>query len=137
MRSRPVEGFEVRPFLVMKDGDTPKMYDVEFKARAVRLVRDHLDDDGSVTAASVAVGAQLGVARESLRRSARKGEEEAETSLPDATTCRRLVLDNTPCIETGSIESPAVIATWGALSPARRQGVSRRLHQEPTRRAGR
>ena len=34
----------------------------------MRLVRDHLDDYGSVTAASVAVGAQLGVARESLRR---------------------------------------------------------------------
>ena len=37
----------------------PKKYDVEFKARAVRLVRDHLDDYGSVTAASVAVGAQV------------------------------------------------------------------------------
>lgn len=37
----------------------PKKYDVEFKARAVRLVRDHLDDYGSVTAASVAVGAVM------------------------------------------------------------------------------
>lgn len=45
-----------------------KEYEVEFKARAMRLVRDHWDDFGSVTAASVAVGAQLGVARESLRR---------------------------------------------------------------------
>ena len=42
----------------------PRKYDVEFKARAVRLVRDHLDDYGSVTAASVAVGAQLGVNRD-------------------------------------------------------------------------
>jgi transposase len=41
----------------MKDGDMPKKYDAEFKARAARLVRDHLDDYGSVTAASVAVGA--------------------------------------------------------------------------------
>ena len=46
----------------------PKKYDPEFKARAVRLVRHHMDDYGSVTAASVAVGAQLGVARETLRR---------------------------------------------------------------------
>jgi len=38
----------------------PKTYDPEFKARAVRLVRDHLSDYGSVTAASGAVGAQLG-----------------------------------------------------------------------------
>ncbi|WP_165375381.1 hypothetical protein [Sanguibacter massiliensis] len=44
----------------------PKKYDAEFEARAVRLVRDHLQDYGSVTAASTAVGAQLGVARESL-----------------------------------------------------------------------
>ena len=46
----------------------PKTYDPEFKARAVRLVRDHLSDYGSVTAASFAVGAQLGVSRETLRR---------------------------------------------------------------------
>jgi transposase len=46
----------------------PKTYDPEFKARAVRLVRDHLSDYASVTAASVAVGAQLGVSRETLRR---------------------------------------------------------------------
>jgi transposase len=52
----------------MKDGDMPKTYDPEFKARAVRLVRDHLSDYRSVTAASRAVGAQLGVARETLRR---------------------------------------------------------------------
>ena len=46
----------------------PKTYDPEFKARAVRLVRDHLSDYGSVTAASFAVAAQLGVSRETLRR---------------------------------------------------------------------
>jgi transposase-like protein len=52
----------------MKDGDMPKTYDPEFRARAVRLVRDHLSDYGSVTAAGFAVGAQLGVSRETLRR---------------------------------------------------------------------
>jgi len=46
----------------------PKKYDPEVKARAVRMVREHMGDYGSVTAASVAVGAQLGIARESLRR---------------------------------------------------------------------
>nr|WP_277355716.1 DUF6270 domain-containing protein [Cellulomonas hominis] len=55
-------------FLVMKDGEMPKKYDPEVKARAVRMVREHVRDYGSVTAASVAVGAQLGIARESLRR---------------------------------------------------------------------
>ena len=38
-----------------------RQYEPEFKARAVRLVRDHMDDYGSVTAASVAVGARPGV----------------------------------------------------------------------------
>ena len=46
----------------------PKTYDPEFKSRAVRLVRDHLADYGSVTAASLAVCAQLGVSGETLRR---------------------------------------------------------------------
>jgi transposase-like protein len=56
------------PLPCRKDGDMPKTYDPEFKARAVRLVRDHPADYHSVTAASRAVGAQLGVARETLRR---------------------------------------------------------------------
>ena len=46
----------------------PKMYDSEFKARAVRLVRDHRGDYTSVTAACFAVAAHLGTARETLRR---------------------------------------------------------------------
>lgn len=46
----------------------PKKYDAEFKARIERMVQDHQADYGSVTAASVAVGAQLVVTRETLRR---------------------------------------------------------------------
>jgi transposase-like protein len=46
----------------------PKAYDSEFKARAVRLVRDHRADYRSVTAACYAVAAQLGMSRETLRR---------------------------------------------------------------------
>jgi len=38
----------------------PKKYDPEVKARAVRMVRGRVEDCGSVTAVSVAVGAQLG-----------------------------------------------------------------------------
>jgi transposase len=52
----------------MKDGVMPKMYDSEFKARAVRLVRDHRADTPSVTAVCFAVAAQLGMSRETLRR---------------------------------------------------------------------
>ena len=46
----------------------PKKYPVEVKDRAVRMVRDHEGDYGSITAACVAVGGQLGIARETLRR---------------------------------------------------------------------
>ena len=46
----------------------PKMYDSEFKARAVRMVRDHRADYPSATAVCFAVAAQLGMSRETLRR---------------------------------------------------------------------
>jgi transposase len=46
----------------------PKKIDDELRARAVRLVQDHLGEYSSLTAASVAVAKQLGVAKESVRR---------------------------------------------------------------------
>jgi transposase len=46
----------------------PKIYDEEFKARAVRLVADHADEYDSPTACIVAVAKRLSVARETLRR---------------------------------------------------------------------
>ncbi|SDD21061.1 Transposase [Sanguibacter gelidistatuariae] len=46
----------------------PKKIDSELKARAVRLVNDHLGEYQNVTAASFAVAKQLGVSRESVRR---------------------------------------------------------------------
>ena len=46
----------------------PKKIDEELKARAVRLVSDHLGEYPSLTAASGVVAKQLGVGRESVRR---------------------------------------------------------------------
>lgn len=46
----------------------PKKYLTEVRERAVRMVFDHVDDYGSVTAVCHAVGAQLGFSREALRR---------------------------------------------------------------------
>jgi transposase-like protein len=46
----------------------PKKIDEELKARAVRLVSDHVGEYPSLTAASAAVAKQLGVGRESVRR---------------------------------------------------------------------
>jgi transposase len=111
-------------FLVMKDGDMPKTYDPEFKARAVRLVRDHLADYGSVTAASFAVGAQLGVSRETLRRwvvqaeiddGARSGVTTAE-----AEEIRRLKAENKRLREANEILKAASIFFAGELDSRNR-----------------
>ncbi|OHT76871.1 transposase [Mycobacterium syngnathidarum] len=46
----------------------PKKYDEEFKARAVRLVTDHLEEYETRTACITAVAKRLGVSYETLRR---------------------------------------------------------------------
>ena len=46
----------------------PKKIDPEVRARAVRLVADHLGEYPSLTAASAAVAKQVGVGHESVRR---------------------------------------------------------------------
>ena len=46
----------------------PKKIDPELKARAVRLVNEHLSEYPSLTAAPAAVAKQLGVGKESVRR---------------------------------------------------------------------
>jgi transposase len=46
----------------------PKRIDEELKARAMRLVSEHLGEYPSLTAASAAVARQLGVGKESVRR---------------------------------------------------------------------
>ena len=46
----------------------PKKIDPERKARAVRLVSDHIGEYPSLTAASAVVAKQLGVGKESVRR---------------------------------------------------------------------
>ena len=46
----------------------PKKIDDELKARAVRLVNEHLGEYPSLTAASAAVARQVGVGKESVRR---------------------------------------------------------------------
>jgi len=106
-------------FLVMKDGEMPKKYDPEVKARAVRMVREHMGDYGSVTAASVAVGAQLGIARESLRRwvaqadiddGARPGMTSAESE-----EIRRLKAENKRLSEANAILRAASIFFAGEL----------------------
>jgi transposase-like protein len=46
----------------------PKKFHAEIKARAVRMVRDHLAEYGSVTWTSALVGRRLGISQNTLRR---------------------------------------------------------------------
>jgi transposase-like protein len=108
----------------MKDGDMPKKYEPEFKARAVRLVRDHMSDYGSVTAASVAVGGQLGVARESLRRWVAQAEVD-DGARPGVTTgeveeIRRLKAENKRLRDANEILKAASIFFAGELDSRNR-----------------
>lgn len=97
----------------------PKTYDPEFKARAVRLVRDHLADYGSVTAASLAVGAQVGVSRETLRRWVAQAEID-DRARPGVTSVeaeeiRRLKTENKRLREANEILKAASIFFAGEL----------------------
>jgi len=102
----------------------PKKCDAEFKARAVRLVRDHVGDYGSVNAASVAVGAQLGVARESLRRWVAQAEVDAGArpgvSTAESEEIRRLKTENKRLTEANAILRAASIFFAGELDSRNR-----------------
>ena len=102
----------------------PKKYDAEFKDRAVRLVRDHLDDYGSMTAVSVAVGAQFGVARESLRRWVSQAAVDAGArpgvSTAEIEEIRRLKAENKRLTEANAILRAASIFFAGELDSRNR-----------------
>jgi transposase len=64
-------------FLVGKDALMSSRYDAETRARAVRLVRDHVGDYDSEWAAITAVSARLGMSAETLRKWIRQAAVDA------------------------------------------------------------
>jgi transposase-like protein len=104
--------------------DVPKKIDPEVRARAVRLVNEHLSEYSSLTAAAEAVGKQVGVAKESVRRwvlqaQVDAGDREGQTSAESAeikalkAKVRRLEEDN-------AILKAATVFFVGELDPRNR-----------------
>lgn len=62
---------------VGKDAIMPKRYDEQTKAKAVRLVRDHVDDYSSEWEAITTVAGRLGMSSETLRKWVRQAEVDA------------------------------------------------------------
>ena len=99
----------------------PKKFDPEVKARAVRMVRDHLVEYGSVTATAEAVGPQLGISRETLRRWYSQAEvdsgrrEGVPTEVADELA--RLKAENKRLRDTNEILRKASIFFAGELDP--------------------
>ena len=102
----------------------PKKIDDELKARAVRLVNDHLGEYSSLTAAAAVVAKQLGVGKESVRRWAIQaqvddGRRDGQTSAELAeiktlkSKVRRLEEDN-------AILKAATVFFAGELDPRNR-----------------
>jgi transposase len=58
-------------------GARPRKYDVDTKAKAVRLVREHTGDYESEWAAMTAISTRLGMTAETLRKWVRQAEVDA------------------------------------------------------------
>lgn len=102
----------------------PKKIDPEIKARAVRLVTDHLGEYPSLTAASAAVAKQLGVGGGSVRRWVIQAQVD-DGSRPGVTSeesaeIKRLKAENKQLREANEILRAASIFFAGELDPRNR-----------------
>ena len=99
----------------------PKKIDSELKARAVRLVSDHLGEFSSLTAASAAVARQLGVGGESVRRWVLQAQVDDGTrpgvTSEESAEIRRLKAENKRLREANEILKAASIFFAGELDP--------------------
>jgi transposase-like protein len=102
----------------------PKKIDPAARDRAVRLVREHLSEYPSVTAAIAAVARQVGVGHESLRRWVPQGEiddgtRQGVTSSENA-EMKRLKAENRRLREDVAILKAATSFFAGELDPRNR-----------------
>ncbi len=102
----------------------PKKFDPEIKVRAVRMVRDHLAEYGSVTKTSAMVGQQLGISPNTLRRWVVQADIDngQREGVPTATLDELAALkaENRRLRETNEILRRASIFFAGELDPRSR-----------------
>lgn len=102
----------------------PKKIDEELKARAVRLVEDHLGEYSSLTAAAAVVARQLGVGKESVRRwviqaQVDHGQRQGATS-EELAEIKKLKTENARLREDVAILRSATTFFVGELDPRNR-----------------
>lgn len=94
-------------FLVGKVGIMSPKYSQEFKAKAIRLVRDHVKDYESEWAAIKTVAGRLGMTPETLRKWLRRDEidngERTGTTTAEQVQIRRLKRENAELRRTNEI----------------------------------
>lgn len=102
----------------------PKNFDPAIKERAVRMVLEQRPEYGSLSQACAAVGASLGVGKETLRTWVRKaqidsGEREGLTTAEDE-EIKRLKAENRRLREDVAILKAATTFFAGELDPRKR-----------------
>ncbi len=102
----------------------PKKIDPEVRARAVRLVADHLGEYPSLTAASAAVAKQVGVGHETVRRwvlqSQVDGGRRGGATTEELAEIRKLKAENRRLREDVDILRAATTFFVGELDPRNR-----------------
>lgn len=99
----------------------PKRIDAELKARAVRLVSEHQREYPTMTAACIAVGKQLGVGKESVRRWVAQAQVDAGQreglSSEEHAEIKRLKAENRRLREDVAVLKAATTFFAGELDP--------------------
>jgi transposase len=102
----------------------PKKIDEELRARAVRLVNDHLGEYQNMTAACAAVAKQVGVGKESVRRWVVQdqvdGGQRSGTTTGETAEVKKLKAENRRLREDNAILKAATVFFAGELDPRNR-----------------
>jgi transposase len=111
----------------------PKKIDEDLKARAVRLVNDHLAEYPSVTAASAAVAKQVGVGKESVSRWVVQGQvddgQRQGVTAEELAEIKKLRAETSGCVRTSRFSVRQQLSSSGSSTPATADHGFHRHHE--------